>query len=702
MIYNKQILLLLIGILVISAVPVGLISAQETEQPEPISSGIQSTSSIPTFGMQTHHITDFSLLDSAKAAGNYWIRYNGLLWSEVQPNNKNDSNWNPNLDNFLKEANQRGMEVILIIRGTPEWAQKYAPYSCGPIREDKFNDFANFIQEVVNIYSEPPYNVTYFEIWNEPDDGRATPRNPKDPNDPAYHRQFGCWAEDNDPYGGGEYYGKMLKAIYPVFKNSSAQLVLGGLLLPCDPRFPDSTWPASCPTDPNWVHLTNRARFFEGILKECGTTSCFDVVNFHGFNFYQIGLSPIQSERSTQFWGASGGSVVGKLDYLRDMMTTYGVDQKPVLLTEAGLIDYDDYSLKPSFNRQAFEEAKADYVLWLYTRNIALDVMGTTWYHFRIGWKLSGLIDHNNRPLPAYRAYQVMTTTLGGAEYNRKLELGSGILGYEFRKGGRTIWVLFSEDGSTKTINKSVFPYTIRHVYNLMGGEVTQTDTTIQFNRPIYIDNIHKTQPKFISVPITEVNQHQFYYYYVETASEAPAHFDVHTITPIEIPSWLTLIDKGDGTATLSGTPVNEQLVNKYHDVSIRVTDSQGKTATQSFSIWVNNVNDPPRFISRPVTKAEPGELYVYEIQATDPDYIHGEEDLTITVRDPKPAWLEFVSIPYDGSGIWRAQLSGTPTQAQIDEKPMVRLRVTDKAGLFAEQTFIIGAKSIFLPLIVR
>ena len=697
--HQKLLILILVLVTVLSSFQVNSASAEE-EQNDPIS---VANSNKPTFGVEINR-TYFSdsyedSLNRAKAANNHWLRLNGLLWSDVQPTSRNDRAWENvgQLDEHIKAASAAGMEVILIIRSTPVWAQKYsiangddADYFCGPMKAGNFSDFADFMVEVVQRYSQPPFNVSYYELWNEPDEYRGN-KPPIGVVSPA--GVFGCWGEKSDSeYFGGQHYGKMLNAVYPAVKNAvpSAQIVLGGLLLPCHP---DRPW--------NYCEMSN---FFKGIVSEAGGN--FDYANFHGYTIYDTDFpSGILMERESHWWAGRGGMVEGKFNYLQDVMESYGVIDKPILCTEVALADFGNLAVNTKENPfavETFEAAKADYLVWVFSRNIEIGIKGSTWYHMDSrGWFKSGMLDRNNRPLPAYRAYQVLTTTLGGADYNRKLDLGSGILGYEFRKGGRTIWVLFSEDGSTKTINKSAFPYTIRHVYNLMGGEVTQTDTTIRFNRPIYIDNIYKTQPKFISVPITEVNQHQFYYYYVETASEAPAHFDIHTITPIEIPSWLTLIDNGDGTATLSGTPVNEQLVNKYHDVSIRVTDSQGKTATQSFSIWVNNVNDPPRFISRPVIFAQAGELYVYEIEATDPDYIHGEESLTITAVS-KPTWLNFEVFDYDESGIWRARLSGTPTQAQIDAHPTIRLRVIDNAGLSTEQKYRIGIGNIYFPLIVR
>jgi len=697
--YQKLIIFVLVLVTIMSSLQIISASAEE----EQIVPSAVSDNNKPSFGVEINRTffptTYDAALNKAKDANNHWMRLNGLLWSDVQPNSRNDWAWGnvSEIESNIVAASAAGMEVILIIRSTPLWAQKYsiangddANYFCGPMKEANFVDFANFMVKVVERYSQPPYNVKYFELWNEPDESRENkpPVGVVSPDG-----VFGCWGEKSDrDYFGGRHYGKMLNAVYPAVKaaDPGAQVVLGGLLLPCKPGSFDG-W--------NYCDMSN---FIKGILVEA--RGKFDYANFHGYSVYNPQFSSgILMERQDKWWAASGGMVEGKFNYLQEVMASYNVI-KPTLCTEVALADFDNLAVNTNENPfavETFEAAKADYLVWVFARNIEIGIRGSTWYHMdNNGWFKSGLLDRNNRQLPAYRAFQVMTTTLGGAEYVNKLNLGSGVLGYEFRKGGYRIWVLFSEDGGLKTINTSAIPFAPGHVYNLLGGGVTQTGTTISFNRPIYIDNIPKTQPKFTSVPLTEVNQHQFYFYHVETASEAPAHFDAHTITPITLPNWLTFSDR-DGFTTLSGTPVNEQLVNKFHDVELRVTDSQGKTATQSFRIWVNNVNDPPRFISRPKVFIEPNVLYVYDIEVTDPDIIHGDEiEAIAAVR--KPGWLNFEVFPYDGSGIWRARLSGTPTQAQIDAQPEIRLRATDKAGRSTEQRFRIGIGINYLPLILN
>jgi MYXO-CTERM domain-containing protein len=66
---------------------------------------------------------------------------------------------------------------------------------------------------------------------------------------------------------------------------------------------------------------------------------------------------------------------------------------------------------------------------------------------------------------------------------------------------------------------------------------------------------------------------------------------DSLTITATTLPTWLTLTDNGDGTASLAGTPDNADVGT--HSVALEVTDGMASD-TQSFDIAVTNVNDAP------------------------------------------------------------------------------------------------------------
>ncbi|MBN1667315.1 MAG: DUF11 domain-containing protein [Anaerolineales bacterium] len=89
--------------------------------------------------------------------------------------------------------------------------------------------------------------------------------------------------------------------------------------------------------------------------------------------------------------------------------------------------------------------------------------------------------------------------------------------------------------------------------------------------------------PTFISTPVITATKNILYNYAVATED---ANSDTLTITAPTLPSWLSLIDHGDGTATLSGTPTHAHIGE--HPVVLRVTDPYALFAEQSFTITVN------------------------------------------------------------------------------------------------------------------
>ncbi len=102
----------------------------------------------------------------------------------------------------------------------------------------------------------------------------------------------------------------------------------------------------------------------------------------------------------------------------------------------------------------------------------------------------------------------------------------------------------------------------------------------------VQIDPITGNQlPQFTSSPVTAAQINQNYTYNI-TASD-PNSSDVLTITAPTLPGWLTFNDAGNGSATLSGTPLAGNAGS--NSVELLVEDGNGGSATQSFSILVTN-----------------------------------------------------------------------------------------------------------------
>lgn len=270
--------------------------------------------------------------------------------------------------------------------------------------------------------------------------------------------------------------------------------------------------------------------------------------------------------------------------------------------------------------------------------------------------------------------------------------------------------------------------------------------------------------PRFASEPIVGATQTVVYLWEIETVD--PDRDDSRTIRAATVPSWLDLIDYGDGTAKLEGTPTNidvgEHLVEMVVEDAESATDSRGFVITVShvsdapiiagqkqvfaiedtpfaptledlevsepdgtypagFSLTIRDgkkytiadgkilpdknffgiltvpltvndgtvdsnvfnlkatiipANDPPEFISAPVTSASVNRNYKYGITVTDPD---SNEILSLSAP-LLPGWLSFTD---HGNG--RATLSGNPGNPGRHE---ITLKAQDASGSEAFQAF--------------
>jgi len=121
----------------------------------------------------------------------------------------------------------------------------------------------------------------------------------------------------------------------------------------------------------------------------------------------------------------------------------------------------------------------------------------------------------------------------------------------------------------------------------------------------------------------------------------------IRTLTIVEgesFPTWLTLTDNGDNTATLSAT--SDLVTVGEYVVNLIATDGAFEAKT-SYSITVGSV---PVFVSEPVTTIANYSLYNYDVVV---DY-NGDDALVLTADVPE--WMTFTD---NGDGT--ANLSGTP-----------------------------------------
>ena len=387
------------------------------------------------------------------------------------------------METELKNASSKGMQVVLIIRSTPQWARKIAGSgpSCGPIAQNKLPAFGNFMKALVMRYSAAPYNVKYYELWNEEDGAYI--------NGDAI---WGCWGDSSDTnYYGGGYYAEMLKVAYPQIKagNAQAQALIGGLTIGCDPR-PG----AGCSiTGGN----STSPRFLEGILQNNGGPY-FDGVSFHSYDYYdyvvwggtlgQYGDAEWQSA-----WNTTGPSFIAKAQFIKGLLSAYGVSGKYLVNSEVALAcgDADGNSPGNYCKSTDFETTKAYFVVQTYAGALAEGIRASTWYSV-FGWRNSQLINASNlSTTQAYTAFKFAQGEFNNAAYTGPVvsaDIGgvSGVRGYKFLRNGRRVWVMWSLDGNPHSVTFA--PGAPVAAWDAMGVTVTPATSMNITIKPVYLE----------------------------------------------------------------------------------------------------------------------------------------------------------------------------------------------------------------------
>ncbi|MCA9127050.1 MAG: putative Ig domain-containing protein [Planctomycetales bacterium] len=161
------------------------------------------------------------------------------------------------------------------------------------------------------------------------------------------------------------------------------------------------------------------------------------------------------------------------------------------------------------------------------------------------------------------------------------------------------------------------------------------------------------------------------------------AENDVLVYALTESPSGMT-IDAQRGI--IRWTPTLGQLGT--HRATVRVSDSQGNSSSQTFDILVTQVvrNQPPVITSRAVFKARVDAEYRYQVTAMDPE----AETITYSLVE-SPAGMQIDS----ASGL----ITWTPTAAQAGAH-LVRVAAADTSGNVSVQRFGVQARANQAPVI--
>ena len=120
-----------------------------------------------------------------------------------------------------------------------------------------------------------------------------------------------------------------------------------------------------------------------------------------------------------------------------------------------------------------------------------------------------------------------------------------------------------------------------------------------------------------------------------------------------ELPSGVTLVDNGDGTATLAGTPARSAAPDgdsQNYTFALRATNGVGSPATQSFTLTIFNPGDTPFITSATTAGFTTGTAGSFTVTSS------GEPKPALTKNGELPTGLSF-----HDNGDGTATISGTP-----------------------------------------
>ena len=314
-------------------------------------------------------------------------------------------------DEKLSLIAKTGIQIIATVADAPSWA---APTPCSPMPVNTRKQFARFLSDLVKRYKVEPYNITHWELINEPDNTWAD----------GYLGGLGCWGT------AGSDYAAMLQEAYPAVKKAdpSATVITGGIA---------NDW---------FSDVGGRFyRYFQDKVMETGGAKYFDVFNFHYFpDFHsewerwdasskdrKMGWLPAPTcgdafDGAGKAYEAGGLDVIAKTKFFRNRMQTCYASSKPIWITELAEHGYE--------NDPASLNNQASYLIKGFARALAAGVQNVTWYALATpnDSYQQGLLYDDLSPKPAFYAYKTLTSELKNYQFSKTVSAPK-VEGYVFQ-----------------------------------------------------------------------------------------------------------------------------------------------------------------------------------------------------------------------------------------------------------------------------
>ena len=156
----------------------------------------------------------------------------------------------------------------------------------------------------------------------------------------------------------------------------------------------------------------------------------------------------------------------------------------------------------------------------------------------------------------------------------------------------------------------------------------------------------------------------------------------------VALPTWLSF---NPATRTLSGTPLNNDVGTL--NVAVTATDLGGLSATDTFALTIQNVNDAPTVAAplpdQTAQEDAPFSLTIPANTFADGDAIHGDTltySASLANGNALPNWLSF--------DVATRTFTGTPDDAQVGALDL-RVTATDTGNLSASDTFTLTIQNV-------
>ncbi len=182
---------------------------------------------------------------------------------------------------------------------------------------------------------------------------------------------------------------------------------------------------------------------------------------------------------------------------------------------------------------------------------------------------------------------------------------------------GKPAWATFTDnsDGTATLAGEPLEEHIGDYPVIIKVWDTNKDTVSQQFT--ITVRNVNDA-PAFTSEPVTAVNEDAVYGYAIAVSDEdAGQTLDISVTSAL--PAWLQFADNGNGTATLEGTPGNNDVGS--YPIELTAEDDSGSTAMQTFTLRVNNVNDAPTINESNLSyTVNEGEVLEFSLSVSDPD----------------------------------------------------------------------------------